>query len=85
MPTSHKLIIAVGVVLVVWYLLWNTNFGKKLTAQLGLRECYEVTLTGQVVCGEQAERIEQLRNPESGVPSCEDIEAALKEGECIEP
>lgn len=59
--TGSKLIIGAGVLLVAFYLLWNTNFGKRLTAQLGVRECYEVTLTGQVVCGEQADRIERFK------------------------
>lgn len=61
LPKVSPLIAVVVILFVGWLFFFNTNPGKRITAELGLRECYEITFTGEVVCGEGAERIERLK------------------------
>jgi hypothetical protein len=60
--TGRTVVIAVIALLIGWYVLWNTNFGKRLSAHIGIRDCYELTLTGNVVCGDQAEQLDDFRD-----------------------
>ena len=67
-PRVPKPVIVIAVLVVGWLFFFNTNPGKRITAYVGLRDCYEVTLTGEVVCGEGAERIEQLKESVGSPP-----------------
>lgn len=60
-PRPPVWLIVIVTLVAGWLFFFHTNPGKRLTATLGLRECYEITLTGEVVCGEGAERIEDLQ------------------------
>lgn len=58
---GQKLLLGIGVAVLGWLLLYNTNPGKRVLAELGIEECYENTLTGDIICGEGAERIDRFK------------------------
>lgn len=39
----------------------NTNIGKRVLAYVGILDCYELTLTGEVVCGDEGEKLQGIK------------------------
>lgn len=63
---GRRVLLVIGAVLVGLFLLFNTNLGKRALAYVGLEECVEVTLTGQVVCGDEAEQLSEIKERAEG-------------------
>lgn len=74
--------VVIGVVLgiaVLFVFLWYTDPGKKLSAQVGLQNCVEIQLTGHVACGDDADRLEGIRDDARDSLDCLDHARTLAE------
>lgn len=56
-----KIAVVCGLLVLLVFLAYNTNVGKRALAYLGIEDCYELTLTGNVVCGDQADKLANTR------------------------
>ena len=49
------------ILVLVGWLAYNTEPGKRLLAELGLVRCVEIAFSGNVVCGNDADRLLRLK------------------------
>ena len=49
------------ILVLVGWLAYNTEPGKRLLAELGLVRCVEIVFSGNVVCGDDADRLLRLK------------------------